>query len=89
MDKDLEIIEKKALKAIKIAMLAVFISVMLGILSLWVLLNQVTVSAGIDKKLISIEKRLEKIENVESGESTESTKFTESAESAESGKGNN
>lgn len=69
MDKEdlekLEILEKKMLKAIKISILAVAISLFIGLLSLWVLLNQVTVSVGIDKKLIMLEKRLDKIEGVE------------------------
>lgn len=69
MDKEdlekLEILEKKMLKAIKISILAVAISLFIGLLSLWVLLNQVTVSVGIDKKLIILEKRLDKIEGIE------------------------
>lgn len=69
MDKEdlekLEILEKKMLKAIKISILAVAISLFIGLLSLWVLLNQVTVSVGIDKKLIMLEKRLDKIEGIE------------------------
>lgn len=54
--------EQKALRAIKISILAVAISLFLGILSLWVLLNQITISTGIDKKLNILEKRLDKIE---------------------------
>lgn len=69
MDKEdlekLEILEKKMFKAIKISILAVAISLFIGLLSLWVLLNQVTVSVGIDKKLIMLEKRLDKIEGIE------------------------
>lgn len=57
-----ENIHKKALLAIKIAVASVFISAILGILALWTLLNQVTVSVGIDKKLIEIEKRLDLVE---------------------------
>lgn len=53
--------QKKATLAIKIALGAVLVSGILGILSLWTLLNQVTVSVGIDKKLITIETRLDKI----------------------------
>lgn len=63
MDKDTNIIEQKALRAIKIAILAIAISVLLGIMSLWVLLNQVTISVAIDKKIINMEKRLEKLES--------------------------
>lgn len=55
--------QKKATLAIKIALGAVLISGILGILALWTLLNQVTVSVGIDKKLIEIEARLDKIDN--------------------------
>ena len=55
--------QKKATLAIKIALGAVFVSGILGILALWTLLNQVTVSVGIDKKLIEIEARLDKIDN--------------------------
>lgn len=73
MDKEdlekLEILEKKMLKAIKISILAVAISLFIGLLSLWVLLNQVTVSVGIDKKLIILEKRLDKIEGIENKDS--------------------
>lgn len=58
-----EKVHKKAVLAIKIAVGSVFISVFLGILALWTLLNQVTISVGIDKKLIEIEKRLDKVEN--------------------------
>lgn len=54
---------KKAILAIKIALASVFVSAMLGIFSLWTLLNQVTISVGIDKKLIELESRLENIEN--------------------------
>ena len=57
-----EKIYKKAVLAIKIAVTSVFISAFLGILALWTLLNQVTVSVGIDKKLIEIEKRLDEVE---------------------------
>lgn len=64
--KNIEEIEKKALRAIKISIASIAISIFLGILSLWVLLNQVTVSVGIDKKLIKIERHLQDIQNVES-----------------------
>ncbi len=64
--KNIEEIEKKALRAIKISIASIAISIFLGILSLWVLLNQVTVSVGIDKKLIKIERQLQDIQNVES-----------------------
>ena len=50
MDKNIQETEKKALRAIKISIASIVISIFLGILSLWVLLNQVTVSVGIDKK---------------------------------------
>ena len=66
MMKNIEEIEKKALRAIKISIASIAISIFLGILSLWVLLNQVTVSVGIDKKLIKIERQLQNIQNVES-----------------------
>ena len=55
--------QKKATLAIKISLGAVLVSGILGLLSLWTLLNQVTVSVGIDKKLIEIEARLDKIDN--------------------------
>ncbi len=58
-----EKVYKKAILAIKIAVASVFISGILGILALWTLLNQVTVSVGIDKKLIEIQTRLEKLED--------------------------
>ena len=64
--KNIEEIGKKALRAIKISIASIAISIFLGILSLWVLLNQVTVSVGIDKKLIKIERQLQDIQNVES-----------------------
>lgn len=54
---------KKAILAIKIALASVFISALLGIFALWTLLNQVTVSVGIDKKLIEIESRLNKMQD--------------------------
>ncbi len=60
MENELEKTQKLALRAIKIALFAVLISVILGILSLWVLLNQATISVGIDKRLIEIERRLPK-----------------------------
>ena len=55
--------QEKATLAIKISLGAVLVSGILGLLSLWTLLNQVTVSVGIDKKLIEIESRLDKINN--------------------------
>lgn len=64
--KNIEEIEKKAIRAVKISLASIAISLFLGILSLWVLLNQVTVSVGIDKKLIKIEKQLSDVKNVES-----------------------
>ena len=54
--------QEKATLAIKISLGAVLVSGILGILALWTLLNQVTVSVGIDKKLIEIESRLDKID---------------------------
>lgn len=66
MDKNIEEIERKALRAIKISVASIAISIFLGVLSLWVLLNQVTVSVGIDKKLITIEKQIKEMQNVES-----------------------
>lgn len=66
MDKKIEEIEKKALKAVKISVASIAISIFLGVLSLWVLLNQVTVSVGIDKKLIVIEKQIQDMQQVES-----------------------
>lgn len=59
MENDINKIEKKALLAIKISIAAIFISLILGIFSLWVVLNQVTISVGIDKKLKQIEMQLE------------------------------
>lgn len=58
----MEKIEKKAILAIKIALAAVGVSALLGILSLWVLLNQATISVGIDKKLIDLDARLNHLE---------------------------
>lgn len=66
MDKNMQEIEQKALRAIKISIASIAISIFLGILSLWVLLNQVTVSVGIDKKLIQIEKQIQDMQNRES-----------------------
>lgn len=63
----LEAAENRALKALKIALLSLAVAAFLGILSLWVLLNQVTISAGIDKKLIAIERALG-LEKAEKGE---------------------
>ena len=60
--------QKKATLAIKISLCAVLISGILGILALWTLLNQVTVSVGIDKKLIEIESRLDKIDTIDKGD---------------------
>lgn len=54
--------QKKAILAIKISLCAVLVSAILGILALWTLLNQVTISVGIDKKLIEMEARLSKID---------------------------
>lgn len=59
MENDINKIEKKTLLAIKISIAAIFISLILGIFSLWVVLNQVTISVGIDKKLKQIEMQLE------------------------------
>ncbi len=64
---DNEKVYKKAILAIKIAVASVFISGILGILALWTLLNQVTVSVGIDKKLIEMESRLDKIDGTKNG----------------------
>ena len=72
MDKNMQEIERKALRAIKISIASIAISLFLGILSLWVLLNQVTVSAGIDKKLIEIEKQLQDTHNSSKVEKVES-----------------
>lgn len=54
--------QKKAILAIKISLCAVLVSAILGILALWTLLNQATISVGIDKKLIEMEARLSKID---------------------------
>ena len=54
--------QKKEILAIKISLCAVLVSAILGILALWTLLNQVTISVGIDKKLIEMEARLSKID---------------------------
>ncbi len=64
--KNIEEIEKKAIRAVKISLASIAISLFLGILSLWVLLNQVTVSVSIDKKITKIEKQLADIKKVES-----------------------
>ena len=72
MDKNMQEIERKALRAIKISIASIAISLFLGILSLWALLNQVTVSAGIDKKLIEIEKQLQDTHNSNKVEKVES-----------------
>lgn len=64
--KNIEEIEKKAIRAVKISLVSIAISLFLGVLSLWVLLNQVTVSVGIDKKLTQIEKQLSGVESLES-----------------------
>ncbi|MGX2981877.1 DUF5408 family protein [Helicobacter sp. 23-1045] len=66
-------VEKKSLRAIKIAVFAVAVSLILGIFSLWVVLNQVTISVGIDKKLIEMEARLKKLESAESHKIAESS----------------
>ena len=74
MDKNIDEVEQKALRAIKISIVSLAISILLGVLSLWVLLNQVTVSVGIDKKLIEIEKNIKDIQGLEfASDSTEST----------------
>ncbi|RDU57798.1 DUF5408 family protein [Helicobacter sp. MIT 99-5507] len=70
MDKNMQEIEKKALRAIKISIASIAISIFLGILSLWVLLNQVTISVGIDKKLIQIEKQIQDMQKPKSIESS-------------------
>ena len=70
MDKNIQETEKKALRAIKISIASIVISIFLGILSLWVLLNQVTVSVGIDKKLIKIEKQMQDMQKPKSIESS-------------------
>lgn len=62
-----ETANKKAILAIKIALACVFVSAMLGIFSLWTLLNQVTISVGIDKKIIELESRLQKVEDSTKG----------------------
>ncbi len=64
---DFEKLNKKATLAIKISLCAVLVSGILGILSLWTLLNQVTISVGIDKKLIEMESRLDKIDGTKNG----------------------
>ncbi|RDU64203.1 DUF5408 family protein [Helicobacter sp. MIT 14-3879] len=70
MSDDINKIYKKAILAIKISLVSVFISLFIGLLSLWVLLNQVTVSVGIDKKLKIIETHIgidsSKTKNLES-----------------------
>lgn len=46
---------KKAILAIKISLLAMVVSILLGTISLWVTLNQITLSVEIDKKLTKLE----------------------------------
>lgn len=69
---DFEKLNKKATLAIKISLCAVLVSGILGILSLWTLLNQVTISVGIDKKLIEMESRLDKIDKIDKANKGES-----------------
>ena len=47
---------KKAILAIKISLLAMVVSILLGTISLWVTLNQITLSVEIDKKLTKLER---------------------------------
>lgn len=58
MEDEISKINKKANLAIKIALGAVCVSLLLGIFSLWVVLNQVTLNVGMDKKLNAIESKL-------------------------------
>lgn len=67
-EKALEKCEKRATLAIKISLGAVLVSGILGLLALWTLLNQVTISVGIDKKLIEMDARLSHLEKVESAD---------------------
>lgn len=55
MEDEISKINKKANLAIKIALGTVCVSLLLGIFSLWVVLNQVTLNVGIDKKINKIE----------------------------------
>lgn len=55
MEDEISKINKKANLAIKIAVCSVCISLLLGIFSLWVVLNQITLNVGIDKKINKIE----------------------------------
>lgn len=59
VEEDIKIIEKKSLTAIKISVAAMGISLLLGLFALWVLLNQVTISVGMDKKIVEIKKEIE------------------------------
>lgn len=55
MEDEISKINKKATLAIKIALCSVCVSLLLGIFSLWVVLNQVTLNVGMDKKINKIE----------------------------------
>lgn len=49
--------------AIKLSIIAITISLILGLLSLWVLLNQVTISVGIDKKINEIKNEIKELQS--------------------------
>lgn len=59
----LEKVQKTALKAVKISLIACVIMIVFVSLSLWVLLNQITATANLVKMQKEYALRLEKLEN--------------------------
>ncbi|WP_297578372.1 DUF5408 family protein [Helicobacter sp. UBA3407] len=59
----LERVQKTALKAVKISLIACVIMIVFVSLSLWVLLNQITATANLVKMQKEYALRLEKLEN--------------------------
>lgn len=62
--KEIEQAQSIAKRAIKIALLACVITILFSVLSLWVLLNQITATANLTKNQKDQAVRLEKLESM-------------------------
>lgn len=61
-EKDLELAQNTAKRAVKIALVACVITILFAVLSLWVLLNQITATANLVKIQKTQTMQLEKIQ---------------------------
>ncbi len=62
MENELKRAQDTAKRAVKIALIACVITILFAVLSLWVLLNEITATAHLTKAQKSQEERLERLE---------------------------